>query len=246
MVCWLEAWCYHCWILQQSYNPNEDYTDAEIELRGRLATFLDSAKSFNVIYAKVRRDSLLKLPGILRVQNLIRDIWWAGNSTMDSYDGRSPASWARTGCKSFVGVLWSAIKGKSSCTMPLTSSEQAQHCKVFIRGCCTVAAKLAENARFVLRGGSRIGCSCWCGIGGVVVGEIGSWVWGSIATSQQWAQHTFIVSWSWLVENYKPAQSVYHISQEDHLHNLGFWNYIFWIFWKPWYSWRISGLIIWL
>lgn len=45
-------------ILQQSYNPNEDYTDAEVELRGRLATFLDSAKSFNVIYAKVRRDSL--------------------------------------------------------------------------------------------------------------------------------------------------------------------------------------------
>lgn len=62
----------------------------------------------------------------------------------------------------------------------------------------TVAAKLAENARFVLRGGSRIGCSCWCGIGGVVVGEIGSWVWGSIATSQQWAQHTFIIPGSWL------------------------------------------------
>ncbi|KAG0557892.1 hypothetical protein M758_11G160700 [Ceratodon purpureus] len=37
---------------KQSYNPNEDYTDAEIELRARLATFLDSAKSFNVIYAK--------------------------------------------------------------------------------------------------------------------------------------------------------------------------------------------------
>lgn len=45
-------------LLQQSYNPNEDYTDAEVELRGRLATFLESAKSFNVIYAKVRRDSL--------------------------------------------------------------------------------------------------------------------------------------------------------------------------------------------
>lgn len=51
---------YNIWInvsetvLQQSYNPNEDYTDAEIELRARLATFLDSAKSFNVIYAKVQ------------------------------------------------------------------------------------------------------------------------------------------------------------------------------------------------
>jgi hypothetical protein len=40
-------------VWQQSYNPNEDYTEAEVELRARLATFLDCAKAFNVIYAKV-------------------------------------------------------------------------------------------------------------------------------------------------------------------------------------------------
>jgi hypothetical protein len=37
---------------KQSYNPNEDHAEAEMELCARLEAFLDAAKAFNVIYAK--------------------------------------------------------------------------------------------------------------------------------------------------------------------------------------------------
>ena len=48
-----DYWIGYVRVWQQSYNPNEDYTEAEVELRARLATFLDCAKAFNIIYAKV-------------------------------------------------------------------------------------------------------------------------------------------------------------------------------------------------
>jgi hypothetical protein len=45
-------------LFQQSYNPNEDHAEAEMELCARLEAFLDAAKAFNVIYAKVGLLSL--------------------------------------------------------------------------------------------------------------------------------------------------------------------------------------------
>lgn len=64
----------------QSYNPNEDYVDAEIELRARLATFLDSAKSFNIIYAKEIRPwtHMMDVPQL-------HGLGPAANRLLDSY-----------------------------------------------------------------------------------------------------------------------------------------------------------------
>jgi hypothetical protein len=40
-------------LLQHKYNPNEDYVEAEGELKTQLEAFLESAKAFDAIYMKV-------------------------------------------------------------------------------------------------------------------------------------------------------------------------------------------------
>ena len=38
---------------QYDYNPNEDYAETELKLREHLQSFLETVKSFNMIYTKV-------------------------------------------------------------------------------------------------------------------------------------------------------------------------------------------------
>lgn len=40
-------------VTQYDYNPNEDYTEVELKLRSHLESFLETVKSFNLIYTKV-------------------------------------------------------------------------------------------------------------------------------------------------------------------------------------------------
>ena len=63
----------------------------------------------------------------------------------------------------------------------------------------TALAKFAKNAWFIF----SCGCGIWCGHGGgfsnswgILPSEAGSWVWRSLVTSEQWTEHTFIISWA--------------------------------------------------
>jgi len=38
---------------QHAYNPDEEYTEVESQLRARLESFLETARAFNTIYTKV-------------------------------------------------------------------------------------------------------------------------------------------------------------------------------------------------
>lgn len=40
-------------VAQYDYNPNEDYAETELKLREHLQSFLETVKSFNMIYTKV-------------------------------------------------------------------------------------------------------------------------------------------------------------------------------------------------
>lgn len=75
------------------------------------------------------------------------------------------------------------------------------HCRDSSRfvGSLTALAKLAKNARFIFSCGCGIWCGHWCGLSNnwrILPSEAGSRVWRSIATSEQWIEHTFTVSWA--------------------------------------------------
>lgn len=44
--------------MQYDYNPNEDYASVELQLRSQLESFLETVRSFNIIYSKVLSGSL--------------------------------------------------------------------------------------------------------------------------------------------------------------------------------------------